>query len=443
MKAIAIQQKTTATIHDRNLKRVMEEQERRKVTIERTGFGLVFLLLILFAPVLALAADSDGDGLSDSVEAQLGSSPYHKDIFVEIDWFIVNGKSMKPRKGFDAIVQDIFESAPVKNPDGTTGIRLHLNYSNGIRINNPALGYFDSNGNYVWDDYDVIKSSYFTPSRYSTHHYCLFIKDIGDPNGQPLGWSGISRNGARFEAGASDFIVALGGNYWWNYPNSKEYKWTQAGTFTHELGHQLGLKHGGVDHVNYKPNLLSVMNYSFQSDGVPFTAFNGDRYYIYDFSRQKLDTLIETQLNEGKGLGPKASDLTDVYDLGGGVFGTAWYHWNGSTYVGKGTWDATSYVDWNQDGFANSTVVDDINQDGYIKKLKGKNEWAKLTFHGGWIGASAVTAASTMERETPYHCLTAYEHSVHRIPRDPNARRVTMKELIKKFKRDRYEQKDR
>lgn len=433
MKANAIQQETTAAIHHRNLKRVMEEQELRKVTIGRTRFGLVFLLLILFAPVLALAADSDGDGLTDSVEAQLGSSPYHKDIFVEIDWLVVNGKSMKPRKGFDAIVEDIFDSAPVKNPDGTTGIKIHLNYSDGIQINNNALGYFDSKGQYVWDDYDLIKSYYFTPSRYYTHHYALFIKDIGGLSGEPLGWSGISRNGSSFTAGASDFIVALGGDYWWNYPNKKEYQWTQAGTFTHELGHNLGLRHGGGDHVNYKPNLLSVMNYSFQSDGVPFTASNGDRYYIYDYSRQKLPTLVENNLNEGKGLGSKASDLKDVYGLGGGVFGTAWYHWNGSTYVGKGTWNATSYVDWNQDGWANSGVVDDINQDGYVKKLKGKNEWSKLTFHGGWIGAS-VTSASTTPRETPYQCLTADEHARHRIPRDKTARRVTMKELTKKLK---------
>ena len=32
------------------------------------------------------------------------------------------------------------------------------------------------------------------------------------------------------------------------------------GTFIHELGHDLGLHHGSVDDVNYKPNHLSVMN---------------------------------------------------------------------------------------------------------------------------------------------------------------------------------------
>ena len=42
----------------------------------------------------------------------------------------------------------------------------------------------------------------------------------------------------------------------------------QAGTLMHELGHNLGLRHGGDDHTKYKPNYLSVMNYAFQLTGL-------------------------------------------------------------------------------------------------------------------------------------------------------------------------------
>ncbi len=54
----------------------------------------------------------------------------------------------------------------------------------------------------------------------------------------------------------------------------------QGGTFMHELGHNLGLDHGGplfvggqrTDynqvHLNFKPNYLSVMNYNHQSRGI-------------------------------------------------------------------------------------------------------------------------------------------------------------------------------
>ena len=38
----------------------------------------------------------------------------------------------------------------------------------------------------------------------------------------------------------------------------------QAGTFMHEFGHTLGLKHGGNDHENEKPAYHSVMNYLYQ-----------------------------------------------------------------------------------------------------------------------------------------------------------------------------------
>ncbi len=34
----------------------------------------------------------------------------------------------------------------------------------------------------------------------------------------------------------------------------------------HELGHNLGLRHGNIDHDNYKPNHLSIMSYSNQFD---------------------------------------------------------------------------------------------------------------------------------------------------------------------------------
>ena len=70
------------------------------------------------------------------------------------------------------------------------------------------------------------------------------------------------------------------------------------GTFAHELGHNLGLTHGGSDNTNFKPNHLSIMNYFFQTDGV---LRDGKR--VYDYQRFALPTLKEYQLREGKGLG--------------------------------------------------------------------------------------------------------------------------------------------
>ena len=72
--------------------------------------------------------------------------------------------------------------------------------------------------------------------------------------------------------GASDFMVAFGHPGWFNWPTAPLYKWTQAGTFIHELGHNLGLMHGGGDHISYKPNHLSLMSYAYQTDGIPITV---------------------------------------------------------------------------------------------------------------------------------------------------------------------------
>ena len=70
----------------------------------------------------------------------------------------------------------------------------------------------------------------------------------------------------------------------------------EAGTVMHEMGHLLGLGHGGPDNIGCKPNYLSVMNYSFQ-----FSDVGTDR--PLDFSREELDTLDEGGLDESDGIG--------------------------------------------------------------------------------------------------------------------------------------------
>src|SRR5260370_10391560 len=49
-----------------------------------------------------------------------------------------------------------------------------------------------------------------------------------------------------------------------------------AGLAMHELGHNLGLLHGGADCFNNKPNYVGVMNYRFYLNGIPVGAAPGD-----------------------------------------------------------------------------------------------------------------------------------------------------------------------
>ena len=76
------------------------------------------------------------------------------------------------------------------------------------------------------------------------YRYCIFGDRFGTDS-----TSGIS------EPPGNDFLVTLGA---WTLPGGTPAQ--QAGTFMHELGHTLGLHHGGSDDVNYKLNYYSVMN---------------------------------------------------------------------------------------------------------------------------------------------------------------------------------------
>src|SRR5262249_40997787 len=80
----------------------------------------------------------------------------------------------------------------------------------------------------------------------------------------------------------------------------------QAGTFMHELGHNLNLGHGGGDGTNFKPNYLSIMSYRYQVSGIPPTDPDGAGGPLsgrLDYSRSALPNLVESALNEAAGIG--------------------------------------------------------------------------------------------------------------------------------------------
>jgi hypothetical protein len=152
----------------------------------------------------------------------------------------------------------------------------------------------------------------------------------------------------------------------------------------HELGHNLGLLHGGDDDINNKPNYLSIMNYMYQLEGLPTIGSNdGDRYYYnnylnggncnepsmqnpyygdyqsfrIDYSDGSSMNLNENILHENLGLGRTTSSATD-------------FNCNGSI-------DASS-------------IKQDINFDGSHSLLTDNNDWGKikLDFRASWEGST-------------------------------------------------------
>jgi hypothetical protein len=248
-------------------------------------------------------------------------------------------------------IVNAFDTAPVPNPDGSEGINLHVDAGIDVPLTwgdaatwgslsgGNALPYQQNLGtytadNYNWTQFDQLKVVHFDEACLPIFHYNIWANQLC-PEFEAT--SGISRGD-----GASDFIVSLGG---WAGSNGTQAQ--QAGTFMHELGHNPGLKHGGADELNYKPNYLSIMNYSFQMTGL----YVNDQTELFDYSRYNLPALDETDLDENKGISP-APTLT---------LGTRFFC--GSPFPGIDL--NASQVDWNCSGVdTDFSVSSNINR-GY------------------------------------------------------------------------------
>jgi hypothetical protein len=169
----------------------------------------------------------------------------------------------------------------------------------------------------------------------------------------------------------------------------------QVGTFIHELGHNLGLTHGGSEHTGFKPNHLSVMNYSFQTRGVPFRSEQR-----FEYQRLPLPALTETNLLERNGLGrsPALQGYRTIYNNPLDRFTEAPAH---------------AAIDWDTDGTIDTEpVAVDLNDDDVRTALLATpTEWGQLVFNGGSIGSGlslseALAFAETTSDELPVEELT-------------------------------------
>ncbi|MHC4428610.1 MAG: choice-of-anchor L domain-containing protein [Planctomycetota bacterium] len=311
--------------------------------------------------------DFDKDGNVDLDLPAMGADPRHKDIFIEVDYMVLagpGGHTHQPRAAALQTVIDAFDAAPVNNPDGTTGIHMHIdagsttimdpvtNATWGTLSESDVLAHQNNLGTttawpqcrYRWEAFDGIKGvgtpGSFPIERGDVFHYVIFAHSLADTPAQcDMGeTSGISRG-----IPGSDFIVSLGG--WDGDVGSVN---QQAGTLMHELGHGLGLLHGGDDPFgNYEPNYLSIMNYVFQTRGLRIGGGDGN----FDYSRFVLPVLDEASLDETDG-------ISGVAEAAG--YGTRYFDPNGVRRVAN---NVNVAIDWNQDGDggADTNVSVDIN----------------------------------------------------------------------------------
>jgi hypothetical protein len=258
-------------------------------------------------------------------------------------------------------------------------------------------------GKYAESLYDL-KATSFDPRQALVYHYMIFghynscdspdhcatgCPEIDNPDGTPKSISipqfqqaGVS------EFFGNDFIVSLGHfiNEIGNSPDGLEI----GGTFMHELGHNLGLHHGGgftsdgtaEETPAWKPNYLSVMNYNYQLVGIP-----GPQGYRLDYSTQVLPTGTATpgELHED-------GYLDEAAGLGSGN-GDKFFFTDGTCDFQVGATDGP--VDWDGDcnpgddptAFADVHPLDHTGPCGDISDtpLKGHVDWPAT-----WTGPADV-----------------------------------------------------
>lgn len=293
--------------------------------------------------------DTDGDGLRDGEEVlgtetgidllALGASPLRRDLLVEYDWFDSDydcgPHSQRPTAAVMQRVAAMFAAAPVSNSDGSTGINVIQDYGQG----GPFTG-----GNRV-DGFDAIlpgsldatfheiKQANFAPERLGYFRYVLM----------PHRYNGGSNSSGYAEIVGDDAIVSL---YCLNSESNV------ARTIAHELGHLLGLLHGGFEQCNGKPNYNSLMNYRFQFNGVDTQCSAHGDAMTDDFSRGDRLLLDERALDEPQGVcGSRA-------------------------------------IDWNADGQIETAIelkltADHVDSCGSeLRQLDDFDDWSNLSFAG-------------------------------------------------------------
>jgi len=430
--------------------------------------------------------DTNGDGSADLNLPALGANPNRKDIFLEIDFMncaVAGGDcpagdthSHQPKMAAVNAVIAAFANAPVTNPDGSTGISLHVEVDDAIAHQN-----FLALGCGFGSSFDAVKAdpANFGPTnpRRFTHHYAIFAhrqaagtsssgcaENPGNDLLVTLGeWNticiGTGANGVLNTTPSGDDVtdsanfIFTGPNLVCNttragddqqfIPNGSSPTsdldgdgledrtlgtvQEQAGTLMHEFGHNLQLCHGGIFdpplftqcNANFKPNYISIMNYAFQTRGIPptdpdgagpltaridysndvlpscigpgangvlNTTATGDDTISGNFVRSGPDLTCNTTaagddvqfVANGSIAALVENTLNETSGIGDGTDNTRYFCPTGVQRLGAGT----GAIDWNCDfdGGADTSVSVDVNAAGGIGNLTGWDDWDNLRY---------------------------------------------------------------
>ncbi len=173
----------------------------------------------------------------------------------------------------------------------------------------------------------------------------------------------------------------------------------QAGTFMHEFGHTLNLRHGGGDNINRKPNYLSVMNYRFgwQACAVPTSAAGGGAFPGgCTFSTTVLPQTVAGSLNE--------ASLDECLGID-----------NGAGFFGPMNWDAIAAISGVTNCVPpnNANVQADINNaGGNAEILAGFDDWSNVVYSFQNVGTFVNGIADPVQDEQDAEIFDEVRRSV-------------------------------
>jgi len=197
------------------------------------------------------------------------------------------------------------------------------------------------------------------------------------------------------ELDGNDAIITLGWDYQIGNAQTVNY---QAATIMHELGHNLGLRHGGDEDRNFKPNYYSVMNYLYALYGLaadPKGEGGIQRWYMVkdlhnigpaDLINSPLFDDFHIDFSDGSGTALDMMSLQESALIGRGANAGVYADWNGSSGLDLSTYALTSL---------NTVAADPGWTDRQPRvPLHDYNDWAnlKLTFSRNAVGSNTVQA---------------------------------------------------
>ena len=345
------------------------------------------------------ATDTDRDGIPDANEMpsstffgmplyEWGARVDKRDIFLYINYMNTNdGGVIPPKESLDKIVVAF----------SNKNINLHFDigdlYDQGTGFNTERHDLSDDSHETPFasncsgcGDY---KNSYMPYTKRQIFYYLII-------------YEGSASVGGFAQLRGTDQYVYIKRNFFSNsFPSN--YSINQiASVIMHELGHNLGLHHGGGESQNSKPNYYSIMNYLYGYSGLPPAGNPGDRYYRtvgYDrqspLSNDAYSDLFKMDYSDGSGIDLNENNLNEINGIGRGLGAIDW-----NTNGLKNDINVTFNVNPN-DG-DNTNTVSDYDDWGNLYFIFYPNRWAsRLNGLSSFSSLSLKMSLQNENKESP------------------------------------------